>query len=45
MVVALLAEVEAKTVGKALGDEEAEALVDTLSETPSKWWSRQHRTH
>ena len=32
----MLAEVEAKTVGKALGDVEAEALLDTLSETPSK---------
>ena len=32
----MLAEVEAKTVGKTMGDVEAEALVDTLSEMPSK---------
>lgn len=32
----MLAEVEARTVGKALGDVKAEALVDTLSETPFK---------
>ena len=32
----MFAEVEAKTVGKTLGDLEAEALVDRLSETPSE---------
>lgn len=34
--VALFAEVDAKTVGKTLGDVEAQALVDRLSETLSE---------